>query len=76
MKNGNHLLTQNRIGPYRLYKEGNMREYIDAREGHVMTNGEIFGKRIYLAEGMDKFAFYEISDTEYEAIMQSEEEDQ
>lgn len=49
-----------------------MREFIDAGNGFVLTNGEIYGKRIYLAKGLDKSAFYEITDAEYEATMQNE----
>ncbi len=51
-----------------------MRDYIEAKEGYVLTDGEIYGKRIYLAEGLDKSAFYEIADAEYEAIFQHEAE--
>ena len=51
-----------------------MREFIDAGDGFVLTNGEIYGKRIYFAKGLDKSAFYEITDAEYEAIVQSEAE--
>ncbi len=49
-----------------------MREYIEAREGFILSNGEIHGKRIYLAEGMDKDAFTEITKAEYETILQNE----
>lgn len=49
-----------------------MREYIEAREGYVLTNGEIYGARIYLAEGVDKTAFREITDEEYNAIQEME----
>jgi hypothetical protein len=49
-----------------------MREYIEAREGYVLTDGEIYGKRIYLAEGVDKSSFKEIAEEEYNAIMEAE----
>mgnify|MGYP006994489098 CR=1 FL=1 len=39
-----------------------------ADEGKVLTNGEIYGKEIYLAEGVSAEDFYEISDAEYEAV--------
>ena len=45
-----------------------MRDYIEAREGYVLTDGEIYGKRIYLAEGVDKTAFKEITEAEYERL--------
>ena len=34
----------------------------------MLTNGEIYGKEIYLAEGVSAEDFYEISDAEYEAV--------
>ena len=49
-----------------------MREPIIASEGHVLTNGSIFGKIIYLAEGLDASTFYEITDAKYESIMNAE----
>ena len=51
-----------------------MRKVITASEGHILTNGEIYGREIYLADGMDKTAFYEITNEEYNALMQQEEE--
>lgn len=50
-----------------------MREPIKASEGHILTNGEIYGRKIYLAEGMDASDFYEITEEEYNAISDSEE---
>jgi hypothetical protein len=50
-----------------------MREKITASEGHILTNGEIFGKEIYLAEGMNKYTFYEITYAEYQAIIAEQE---
>ena len=51
-----------------------MREYIEAREGYVLTDGEIYGKRIYLAEGVDKSAFKEITEEEYNKIQEKQTE--
>ena len=45
-----------------------------ADEGKVLTNGEIYGKEIYLAEGVSAEDFYEISDAEYEAVTKVEAE--
>jgi hypothetical protein len=45
-----------------------MRKVIEASEGKIFTNGEVYGKTIYLAEGMDESSFYEITEEELEAI--------
>ena len=46
-----------------------MRKILTANEGKMLTNGEIYGKVIYLAKGMDENNFYEITEQEYEQIM-------
>lgn len=50
-----------------------MRDYIEASEGMILTDGVIYGKKIFLAEGVDKSAFYEITEEEYNAITDSED---
>ena len=45
-----------------------MRTSIKAKEGYILTNGEIFGSEIFLAEGIRAEDFYEIPREEYEAI--------
>lgn len=52
-----------------------IRTLLYAEEGKVLTNGEIYGKQILLAEGMYEFGFYEISDEEYAEILKSKEEE-
>ena len=47
---------------------------LQAEEGKVYTNGEIYGKIIYLADGASKDSFYQITDEEYSAIMEAQEE--
>ena len=45
------------------------RAYIEATDGHILTNGAIYGRRIYLADGVSAEDFYEITEEEYEAIL-------
>lgn len=49
------------------------REILTANSGMVLTDGEIFGKKIYLAEGMDAGDFREITDEEYWELMAESE---
>lgn len=49
-----------------------MRTSIKAKEGYILTNGEIFGTEIFLAEGMSAEAFREITREEYEEKMENE----
>jgi hypothetical protein len=51
-----------------------MRTSIKASEGHILTNGEIYGVEIFLADGADADAFHEITMSEYEKISETEEE--
>lgn len=50
-----------------------MRTSIKATEGYILTNGEIFGTEIFLAEGMRAEAFREITREEYEELMEENE---
>lgn len=50
-----------------------MRKTLIATEGHILTDGTTYGKIIYLAEGIDESAFYEITEEEYAAIMSEDE---
>ena len=49
------------------------RTILYADEGKVLTNGEVYGKTIYLAEGQSEESFYEITNEEYENIINQEE---
>ena len=51
-----------------------MRDYIEAKDGMVLTNGEIYGTKIYLADEIDPNSFYEITKEEYEAITNTDPE--
>lgn len=51
-----------------------MRTSIKAKEGYVLTNGEIYGVEVFLAEGVSAESFHEITREEYEAILKYEEE--
>lgn len=44
------------------------RQILYAEEGMVLTDGENYGKVIYLADGVDASTFYEITDEEYAAM--------
>jgi hypothetical protein len=50
------------------------RTVLYADEGKVLTNGDIYGKQIYLAEGMSEADFHEITDAEYAQAMAEMEE--
>lgn len=45
---------------------------INANEGKILTNGEIYGKQIFLADGVSESDFYEITEDEYHKIMDDE----
>lgn len=53
-----------------------MREVLKANKGYIYTNGEIYGTVIYLAEGINKEGFYQITLEEYEKIMAEQMEEE
>ena len=50
------------------------RTVIYAEDGHVLTNGEIYGKQIFLADGVNESDFHEITDEEYHRILDDNKE--
>lgn len=46
---------------------------LTASEGMVLTDGESFGKEVFLAENADASKWYEITEAEYEKVMQERE---
>lgn len=51
-----------------------IRKIIYAEEGKVLTDGEIYGTQIFLAEGKSESDFYEITKEEYETILEEQKE--
>ena len=56
-----------------MKKETITRIKLTASEGHVLTNGESFGKIVYLASGDDGDGWYEITEEEYESKLKKKE---
>ena len=51
------------------------RVILTADEGMVLTNGTDYGTVIYLAVGADPAAYYQITEAEYNAILERDEDD-
>ena len=47
---------------------------LTASEGYILTDGVIYGTKIFLAEERDPADFYEISRGEYERIVLEQDE--
>lgn len=56
-----------------MKKETITRIKLTASEGHVLTNGESFGRIVYLASSDKVEKWYEITEAEYEKIKEAEE---
>jgi hypothetical protein len=52
-----------------------MRISIKALDGMILTNGEIYGTEIFLADGVSSSDFYQITLEEYNEIMKKEAEE-
>lgn len=50
------------------------RVILEASEGMILTNGETFGKKIYLEEGLNGKDFKEITEAEYNELIKKESE--
>ena len=53
-----------------------VRKKITASEGCVLTDGEIYGRTIYLAEGKSEADFYEISEEQYQEKIKEADADE
>lgn len=52
-----------------MTKETITRIKLTASEGHMLTDGENYGRIVYLAQGDEGEKWYEITEREYEAKM-------
>ena len=50
-----------------------IREMLIADEGKMLTNGEIYGKTVYLGAGDSAGNYHEIDEAEYEDILAAQE---
>ena len=46
---------------------------IEAGEGKILTDGEVYGRTIYLAKNRSPEEFHEITEAEYEEIQKQNE---
>ena len=46
-----------------------------ASDGMVLTNGQNYGKIVYLADPIDEYSYKEITDEEYKEILEKREEE-
>ena len=48
------------------------RKVLYAEEGKILTDGKTYGKVIFLADGVKAESFHEITDEEYQEILNKE----
>lgn len=48
------------------------RKVLYAEEGKILTDGQTYGKVIFLADGVEAESFHEITDEEYQEILDKE----
>jgi hypothetical protein len=53
-----------------MQKETITRIKLTASEGHILTDGENYGRIVYLASGDEGEKWYEITEAEYERILE------
>ena len=56
-----------------MKKETITRIKLTANEGHILTDGETYGKIVYLASGDDGSKWYELTEAEYQKILEEAE---
>ena len=56
-----------------MKKETITRIKLTASEGHILTDGETYGRIVYLASGDEGEKWYEITEKEYNKIMKKKE---
>lgn len=58
-----------------MKREMVMQVILTAEEGMYLTNGEVYGKSIFLGKEDSGFSYYEISEEEYQEILKKQEEE-
>ena len=56
-----------------MKKETITRIKLTASEGHILTDGENYGRIVYLASGDEGEEWYEITEEEYRKIVEKED---
>ena len=56
-----------------MTKETITRIKLIASEGYILTDGDNYGKEVYLASGDDGKKWYEITEAEYRTILERQE---